>query len=287
MRTIKDGEEFTLSHSSANTLRSCETRYYHYKIAKTPNDPDYVEEQESLMIGKAVHLSLEQTLHSYDKESFYHWTNYACSQFGLTEMIIPIQAMVFKLMKLQRGEGLYAVACEHEIKTEFVGGFIDLIARNEEGDWWIIDVKTAARLQPLTIAKLANDYQLNLYAAHADMIARDLGLDSKRFKGCRYRVVTKSGAAARPNETLMSYIKRTDSTIRAHEFIIDIEQMNPEAILKEHRELYRRARKLFEGAKPSKDYANCSSFFRPCPYWSKCHDGTYTECSSKFESRDY
>lgn len=282
-------KELTLSHSSANLLRGCEQKYVFYKVQKRDKDEDFDDNQEHFNVGKAVHYILEEELHVWDKDTFFERVSSAASMFDVQHKEELLAAMAFKGMQIHKGEKLFTVECEYKIQTEHTLGYVDLIAADEEKNWWIIDLKTSKSLHNLTVAKLRDDYQLNLYAAHYKLIAKDLGLDPKKFMGCRYRVITKSTAKLKKGETIEGYMKRIlkANWIKGHEIIIPEDEMKPAEILKGHRELWRRAKKLHEGAKPKCDFAHCSSFFRACEYWSLCHDETYTDSLDTIEINEY
>lgn len=281
MKTATD--EITLSHSSANLLRGCEQKYVYYKVDKVAKDIDFDDNQEHFVVGKAVHQILEEMLHTWNEKEFYEWLDKVVAGYEISHQKHLIAALSFKLFMLNKKSGLGCVHAEFKIQTKHVLGYVDIIMADSEGNWWIVDIKTTARESSLTNNKLHNDYQLNLYAAHYKLIAKDLGLDAAKFMGCRYRVVTKTKARPKVNETVLQYIKRTKDVIHAFDVIIPKEDMDPDRILKQHRELWRRASKLHEGSKPKCDYAQCSSYFRPCEYWSRCHGELYTHSDKRFE----
>jgi len=289
LKNLKDKKDITLSHSSANLLRGCEKKYVLYKVKGVDKDPDFDDNQEHFNIGKAVHFILEELLHIYDKDKFYELVETASSHFECPDRKYLIAAMAFKGLQIQKKEKLFAVICEYRIQTENTLGYVDLIACDEDKNWWIIDLKTSKKKSELTVAKLHNDYQLNLYSAHVKQIAKDNGLDPKKFMGCRYRIITKSTSMPKKDETIPQYIKRIHSKgwVKGFDVIIPKDDMQPEETLKGHKELWRRAKKLHEGAKPKKDYAYCSSFFRPCAYWSHCHGNTYTDSLFELDVREY
>lgn len=283
---MKEVAPVRLSHSSANLLRGCETKYVHYKVKETEKDSDFEENAEHFQIGKAVHAICENTLYEYEKESFEHWSKYCVEQYMVEEYKYMIQAMVFKLYKLHKKEGLHVIECEYKIETDVTLGYVDLIAGDDKGNWWIIDLKTTKQLYLPTVAKLAKDYQLNLYAAHIKEIAAEFKLDVKKFMGCRYRVVTKSTAKPRDGETLKSYITRNRG-IKGYEVIIPKDLMDPATALRDHKRLQKRATALFKGSKPTCDYSYCNSFFRPCEYYSQCHDMEYSDAVEELEVHEY
>ena len=288
MKTVKSKlKDITLSHSSANLLRGCEQKYVYYKVLGIEKDSDSEQSEDNFNVGKAVHFILEQMLHEFNEPDFFTWLERAGLEFDINHKIELVAALAFRLFKLHKKEGLHVVECEYRIHTNHVLGYVDLIASDDAGGWWIIDVKTAAKLYDFTVAKLHNDYQLNLYAAHYKLIAKDLKLDPDKFLGCRYRVVTKSRAALKKDEQILSYIKRTQKGISALEVIVPVAMMKPDAVLKEHRALWRRAKKLHEGSKAQCNYGHCSSFFRPCEYWSKCHGDIFTNAKDELEIHEY
>jgi len=290
LKTIKENQkEITLSHSSANLLRGCEQKYAFYKVRGVDKDPDFDDNQEHFNVGKAVHYILETSLYVWDRDSFFDLVHKAAETFDCQHKEELLAVMAFKGMQIQKGEGLHAVHCEYKIETKYVLGYVDLVACDEDKNWWIIDLKTAKKLSDLTVAKLSNDYQLNLYAAHYKIIAKALGLDPKKYMGCRYRVITKSSAKQKSSEDIQGYMQRVlkSGWVKGHEIIVPKEQMNPDMILKEHRALWRRAKKLHEGSKPKCDYAFCSSFFRPCEYYSHCHGDTYTNSLTETLINEY
>ena len=277
MKTAKPS--FTLSHSSANTLRGCEQKYVHYKVEETPKDRDFNDNQEHFLVGKAVHAILENMAHSWDEKEFWEWLDKVTNGYEIPHLKELVAVLAFKLFKLNKKSGLYCVAVEYKILTEHTLGYIDVVMADEDKNWWMVDIKTTSRRSDLTNNKLHNDYQLNLYAAHYKIVARDLGLDPKKFKGCRYRVVTKPKAKLKKNENILGYIKRILPMIEAFDVIVPLDNMNPEIILKRHRALWRRAAKLHDGSEPGQNFAHCSSFFRPCEYWSQCHGEIYSDTS--------
>jgi len=284
MTTVdKTRKELTLSHSSANLLRGCEQKYVFYKVKGMEKDEDFDDNQEHFNVGKAVHFILEESLHVWDREQFFALVSQAASHFDCQHKEELLAAMAFKGLQIHKREKLHTVHCEFKIVTEHTLGYVDLIACDDDKNWWIIDLKTSKKLSELTVAKLKNDYQLNLYAAHIKLIAKGLNLDPKKYMGCRYRVITKSTAKRSAKETIEGYMKRVidKNWIKGYEIVIPKEDMDPDTVLKNHRALWRRAKKLHEGSKPTCDYAHCSSFFRPCEYYSHCHGDTFTNSLSE------
>lgn len=278
---VKQPEVGPLSHSSAKTLTACEQKYVFYKVQSAPKDPDYVK-SDALAVGSAFHWILENSLHEKPKnivESLDH-----CEKD--VDILLPksqrclVHAMVLYYRRLHVKMGFKVIYVELGIKTKDTIGYIDAIMEGPDGRWWIVDLKALASFYMPTINSLFMDPQLNLYAAHASLIAKELGLDPKRFGGCRWRVVTKSKANQRELEDDVSFVKRlmASSAIKAHDIEVPIELMAPKETLARHKELYKVSKKLYKpGAKPAKNFDNCFKFNKPCEYYSRCHGHTYSE----------
>lgn len=270
-------EPWPLSHSSAQTLLGCEQKYYFYKVEGAPHDPDY-HKSDALAIGSAVHDILEHSRHE-KPESLSKAVEKTIKD---PEIQLPkehanmVVGMVIKYCRLWKKLGLRVLEVEPAIESEEVSGFIDVIEEDQDGKWWITDVKTWKDLKPVKLAEAPSDPQLNLYAAHAPQLAEKFDLPFENFAGVRWRVVTKTSAKQRAKESARDYIKRiADKHLKAYDIAIPKHLLNPPAQLARHLELQKRAKQLKSkrGKKPSRNYGNCFSFFSPCEYWSKCHGG--------------
>lgn len=267
-----------LSHSSASTLLECEQKYAYYKIDGAPNDPDYVK-SDALAIGSAFHKVLEDSKH--EKPESIRASLLACvedPEVRLPESeILLCHAMVLKYLRLHKQMGFKVLAVEIGIETKEVVGYIDAIMEDLQGFWWIVDLKAKKSLSPTEIAMLKNDPQLNLYAAHAGMIAEMLNLDVKKFGGCRWRVVTKTTAKQKAGETDAAYVARlADDHVKAYDIPVPFDEAAAAERLQTHLELFKRTQKLPK-SKPLKNFKSCNSFFSPCQYWSRCYGKTFTE----------
>lgn len=269
--------ESRLSYSSANLLKSCSQRYVYYKVDQVDQDPDFNNDTKAFDVGKAFHHVLEHSNH--EEININSLCEEAVGNYQLEhEEGLLVKAMVFKYLKLNKASGLKAVFCELGLTTDSFIGFIDAIMVDPEGIWWLVDLKTAARVSDDTYVRLHKDTQLNLYASFVDHIAETLELDPKKFGGIRYRVTTKSKAKPKATESDGAFIKRIYSTIKSYDFIVPAKLLKPKEFFKDHMKLHTKSMKLRSGKeKPMKNYAACFSYFRPCPYWSKCHGAMYTE----------
>ena len=267
-----------LSHSSANLLLSCEQKYYHHKIARTSADPDY-EDGDALVVGKAFHHVLEVTNHKKPKSIRDHLEKYEPLPDHYYNLV---HAMLIKAYRIQKLIGLEVVACEVELATEQFLGYVDAIMKEKNGNWWIVDFKTAATFNYNTANLLHRDPQMSLYAFYRHLLAEIVGLDPDKFQGTRWRVVTKSKAKQRGDESDADFVKRlVDKSIKAFDIPIPY---NMEAVAERgflHSRLVTRAKKLADGdATPIKNYGNCFAYFKPCKFFSQCHGQTFSEIES-------
>jgi len=271
-----------LSYSSATLLKNCSQKYYYYKVAGVAKDPDAEENYDAFNIGKAFHWVLETNGHTESR--LEELLEEACNTFEVQGSKSMIHAMLLRYLQVHQESGLEVVHCEFELSTDIFIGFIDVILKDSEGNWWIADLKTASRFSEITAAKLHNDVQLNLYASFSKEIGEYFGLDPKKFKGARYRVTTKSVLKQKVDESYYAHVKRTAKNVKSYDIIVPLDKMNPKKTFEEHKELHKDTLKMREGKlKPVKNLSWCDSYFKPCEYWSKCHGCTFTECKESVD----
>ena len=259
-----------LSYSSANLLLNCEQKFWHHKINNTPKDADSIQDKPSLELGKCFHELLELTLHTY-VEGYYYEAHFAKYPSLTESQKLLILAMYKKYTDTHARSNLKVVECEPKIESDTFVGYIDAIMADLAGNWWIVDIKTFARVSDSTIARLKNDFQLNLYALNADK----LPYDQRKFAGVRYRVVTKPYVGAKANiDTLLDKVEVWDIPVLKQD-------LNPEFFSKQFGSLCSKVQKLEAGEAPTRNYSYCESYFTPCEFWSNCHGATVTEgCKS-------
>lgn len=272
-----------LSYSSATLLKNCSQKYYWYKVAGVPKDPDSEDNQDAFNVGKCFHWVLEENGHT--EERLLELLEEGVIEFQVGEHQAMIHAMLLRYLQVHQKSGLHAVKCELGLQTPDFIGFIDVIlADPEDGAWWISDLKTSARLSPITISKLHNDPQLNLYSFFADKVAEQLELDFDKFMGARYRVTTKSRLTQKKSESYAAFVKRVAGSVKSYDVIVPKHTMNPEWAMHQHLELHNYAVDLKEERRePVKNLSYCDSFFRPCEFYSQCHGKTFTELSDGVE----
>ena len=272
-----------LSPSSLSLYQTCQRRYWHKKVAETPPDDDYNDDVESLNVGKAFHKCLEDVKHDLDGYSFAQVVEVAKAH-GLDDRVHApmLFAMLTKYKAVHKRAGLRALACEVVIETEAFYGFVDVILTDASGGWWIGDMKTAASYRPDLIPSLPLHPQLNLYAAHANVLADALELDLSKFLGCRYRLTTKSKLKRGDDEKTADYVKRLGKAIKSIDFILPKEIMNPPAVYAIHEAAAKEIEKAAKGKleKSCKSFGqnlgSCFNYFRPCEFWSRCHGKNFT-----------
>jgi hypothetical protein len=268
-----------LSPSSLTLFQSCQRKYFYKKIAELPIDLDASEDTESFQVGKAFHKCLEDTKHDLDGYTVEQCREVA-KLFDLSDDYhLPlIMAMLKKYKSMHLRAGLKAIACEVVIDTPTFYGITDVILEDEKG-WWIGDMKTAASFYANIIPGMPRHQQLNLYAFHSNVIADKLGIDPKGYRGCRYRLTTKSKLTRKPGENLKPYIDRLAVALKSFDFIIPKSFMNPSLAAKIHVEAKKFIDKNSKESKYTCNFNSCMQWNRPCAYFSRCHGRNFTEMS--------
>jgi len=270
-----------LSYSSANLLRGCERRYFFYKVEETEKDKDYDDNTEAFAIGKSFHHILEMSMHK-KPEKIANLLEECVQKFDLEEEKAPlVHAMVINYLRLHKTTNLETIHCEYQIQDDIVNGFIDVIFKEKDSEnWWICDLKTSTRLASTLISRLPQDRQLNLYSYFYKQIAKEFKLNPDKFMGCKYRVTTKSLAKMRSHESYADYVLRMANLIKTYDIEVPISKMNPVEVYEEHKDLFNRSLQLRNHLDiPRANYSYCDSYFRSCPYWSRCHGKCFSEMS--------
>ena len=258
-----------LSYSSMTTLQSCEQKYFHYKVANTPKDPDY-EESDSLGLGKAFHQVLEKTKHqSYTDILIIEAMNEHKVDSSEKDLLTM---MLKKYIQFRKASGIKIVKCELALGTKKYVGFIDYIAIRGN-QWFIGDLKTAARHDESILSRLPLDPQLNLYASfQEDLYIAVPEIANLEFAGCLYTQIIKSKAGT---------MAGLEKGVKVVETFIPRAVMQPHSIYKMFFEVHERAEQLHAGEVPKKNLASCFSYFSPCPYFSQCYGKTFTDNKHK------
>lgn len=271
-----------LSYSSATLLQNCSKKYYLYKIKKVPKDPDSEEDNGAFNIGKAFHKVLEVCRHK--RQPIKDFLDETCIEYDVVKDKPRIHAMLLKYFDLHEKSKLEVVSVEFPIVTDSFIGYIDALLKAEDGRWYICDLKTTSRLDESLKSKLKNDLQLNLYSSFKDAIATQFNLDKDKFTGCLYRATTKSALRYSEKNSYEEEVARFYKSVESYEIEVPVHLLNPKEAIDKHRHLYFMAMGLNEGTvEPFANYNYCTSYFRPCEYWSHCHGKPYSECQDELK----
>lgn len=268
--------EGTLSPSSLQMYLSCNRKYYLKKIANIPPDSDADLDTKPFMVGKAFHKVLEDTSHKLDGLPLSKVLE-TCKEFELShDESVMVGAMLAKYKLMHKKSGLETIACEIELNTENFRGFVDVLLSDHEGGWWIGDMKTSASYNPAILPTLPGHIQLNLYASHVPQIAKAFKLKVKDFKGCRYRLTTKSKMIRKNGEGDKSYFERIFNAVKSLDVVLPKAILDPKTAAASHLS----ARNKIQNCKDPADYpenrGNCMNYNKPCEFWSNCHSFEYT-----------
>lgn len=271
MSNLNNQARVKLSYSSMKLIQSCEQRYSHYKVFNTPKDSDY-SESDALGTGKAYHEVLEKTLHS-------DWSEKLLSEAMANNNVDSsdadlLRVMLTKYIAFRKASGLKVVKCELGIETSEYIGFIDGIAINPSTkEWWLIDLKTAARHDPNLIPQLSKDMQVGLYSHFVPDIENLVPqLEGYNFAGFKYNQAIKSKATT---------MKGLESGVKILEITIPKELIVEGEAWRQFSEIHDRALELNRGEAPRKNLSSCFSYYSSCPYFSKCHGANFTEGHKK------
>jgi len=283
------GEETSgirISYSSSNTFQGCQRRFYYQKVAKVDFDPDFDDDAKALRIGKAYHAVLEYCNHSkmallpaHFIQSFTENSVSSHTEQGL------IAGMVRKYLNLHARSKLTVEGIEIKIGNEVdYIGFIDVVLADVNKNWWICDLKTAARLNASLLSRLSRDPQLNVYSHFAEEVAEKCGLDINKFQGVRYRVTTKATIKCATKETIKEFAKRCFDRIEAYDIAVPKKDLIPEKVYARFMTLLKDMRALEEmpEEKVPQNFTHCESYFKPCPYWSRCYGKTFTTNAEQY-----
>ena len=285
MKKVDGGPDLRLSYSSAQDIRLCEQRWYNRKVKPIDVDEDH-EEGDHFAIGKAFHYVLEVTKHQRPKKIGKLLKE--CTEHEdilLDKQYYPlIAAMVKRYCDLHESSGLEVVGIEEEVSEDgFFIGFIDAIMKDDDDNWYVVDLKTTGSFRADYLPPLIKNIQLSLYTPYAIQLCKKLKLDPEKFAGARYRTTVKPRLKQRKGESSGEYARRLYDSCNSYDVFLPPELLDSEA-LEEHEIVQQRAEQLIKGYDlPRRNYSNCTAFFKPCPYFSHCHGMTFTEAQEKIE----
>lgn len=185
-----------LSASQVSCLQRCDREYLLKYVLKLPD-----EKTEPLYFGSAFDYLVdnENEIDSFDLQ-------------GLRETEYPYRAVLKKMVRSAKDatSHLPTVAInQFKISTSLVKGFIDAVRVDGfTGDWFMSERKTASRIEQDKRLMLHNDIQVATYVANAEVVAKELCLDMKRFRGLTYETTQKPAERVKKSETLEEYAER-------------------------------------------------------------------------------
>lgn len=263
-----------LSPSSMTLYTQCARKYFFKKVAHYKVDSDVTEDTEAMMVGKCLHKIFEDYKHELTGLT-YDTVRVAVLAHGLEDGLTPmVFAMCGAYKQSHLKSKLKTVACEHIIDTPEFYGIVDMVLADSKG-WWIGDLKTAAAYNPAIVPTFARHPQLSMYAANASVLAKDLGLDVEKFKGIRYRCVTKSKLIRKSTESLEAYIGRLSKSVKSLDIAIPKEVLAPQDVVEVHQEIAKAVKSKDEKTY-TRNHNSCFLYYRPCEYFSRCNGCNYS-----------
>jgi len=278
-----------VSYSSSTLFQGCNRRWFYKKVRKLPIDPDCEEDTTALRVGKCFHQILEDCNHD---RRFYK-LDLIKKCFADNDITDPtnrgmIMAMVDMYLKLHEKQGLKIRVCEIQIGDDDLIGYIDAIMTDDDDGWYIVDLKTAGRLNNSLLARLSKDPQLNIYSYYVPQIAKMLNLDPDNFRGTRYRVTTKAQIKMNKKESLLEFMNRVKERIESYDICIPAEDLIPEQTYRGFMRIRDKMNETSEmvDEKVTQNFGYCEQYFKPCEYWSRCYGKTFTSGSTQHELFD-
>jgi hypothetical protein len=261
---------------------TCQRKYWHKKVNKSPKDEDIEDDTLALRVGKAFHQVLENTKHNLDGITYGQFEDWV-AEFDVEPEHPMIFAMLKKYKEVHKKSGLRVLLCEIEVATESFLGYIDAIMEDEDRGWWIGDNKTSSSFSSSLLPTLPLHPQLNLYAFHANEVAAAHDLDPEKFRGCRYRLTTKSRLVRKDDEEIMSFMERLSKSIKSMDIVLPKEIMDPWAVNRVHDSAWKYIKKHKAEKFYQPNYEQCMKYYKPCAFYSKCNGRAFTSDEVKLE----
>lgn len=284
----------SVSYSGASTLQECERKYCFKYLMKIEKDTDFVS-PDYFAVGNAFHKVLELTKHDYRKFPEIDFKGILKSyKLDVHEDGGRIAAMLRKYWILHMGIPLDVIDCELKFEGTYTNGIIDAVMVERggstesglsgvKGAWWIVDLKTAGKMDSALPSRLQNDPQLNLYAAFRSVVSDKHNLDPNLFAGVRYREAIKPGQHVKAGESFEDWTRRCESGAQVREIVIPASRMDLKRSYDEFSKNIAKAHELQSEFYSTKalvgkcNFKACLSYSKPCEYYSKCYGRTYTE----------
>jgi hypothetical protein len=257
-----------ISASGADMYLSCQRKYWHKRINKTSEDLDY-KAPNYFAFGKAC-ADIQQAVGPNPVKLMTSELIFRiCQQHSLdVNQAARIMAVLRKYYGSFSQDEIFD--CEKWLEHPVLVGKIDKKIRRD-GKVYICEDKTASDINPALRQTLKTDNQLCLYSACAEQCEAE---------GIIYRVVSKPKEKRKKEESWESYTQRC--TCEALELVFDFAELDvagclarldvvqKEIEVKEDKELF------------SCNLKNCTQFYSPCPWYSQCHEKTYSETQGEW-----
>ncbi len=290
--------QLSLSYSGAETLNACERKFCFKYLARLEIDADYVK-KDYFSIGNAFHKVLELTMHDPNRFSQVNFEGIVKSyNLDPHEDGGRIAAMLRRYWVLHLAVPLKVIGTETKFEGTYTNGVIDstmvelggltddealrMGLANVRGAWWIVDLKTAGKVDAALPTRLQNDPQLNLYAAFRNVVAEKFNLDPALFAGVRYRESSKPGQKPKAGESFSDWTSRCNAGTQCREIVVPASKMDIKYSYDNFTKCIERAHELQQQFFEEKqfvgrcNYKSCLDYGSPCEWYSKCYGRSYT-----------
>ncbi len=187
---------------------------------------------------------------------------------GMMSGYYELRAPDKKKWRVLWAEKKFSIDCEDADGEQFLyRGKRDMKIQDENGDFWVVEHKTASSIGSQYVQKLGMDTQILTY------IWADRQAEPDRVKGCFYNVIKKPGIRQKQNETRDEYLQRLKDEYQNEEKYYYREKIKPKKrmltkFFREVQEIVPEMRRVAEDAKKAHrsegacdDYGGC--IFRP------------------------
>jgi hypothetical protein len=246
-----------LSVSQMTTLHRCPREWFFQKVMALPQP-----KSKALMLGSAFHECLDGNIDT------------AFDELEAYDPDTPWRAMIGKMLegyKAKWPKELTEIQREIPIGDgETFLGFIDGVAINDLGNWYLIENKSASS-DIDSMDALTSNLQVAVYEKYMLEVADKLLLDPGLYAGMLYCVTVKPGERRKTKETMEQYGERMTS--ETHIYLIE---PNVSRVDVGHEILTAliTAEPLLTATDPKHARGNpsaCIRFNSPCPYFARCH----------------
>lgn len=268
------GGSQTWTFSRIKTRMQCPyMEHLRYELEMSP-----IQRKDALGIGEAVHKgietrSVEVALSCFDEE--FPQNQHAADDLEVKKATVIAmltgyfeQFPAFEEHSPELEFSLPMISrTGRRSRSQIIAGKIDDIVRMPDGDW-VIEYKTASRLDGAYFDRLYVDDQITMYC----YAAKRMGFNPV---GVIYRVIRKPTIRQRNNESIPQYIDRLiqDYRSRPEYYFHERKLYRPQSVLKAFEaDLYDKVRTFNRDKRNDLNYKNTShcSNYGGCPYLPLC-----------------